>query len=68
MNGKKVVWQSCSARREECHAVEIFFSRFSHLNFFHSQQLSLEKVQYMNAEPNDDEERRGGDVWFLAWV
>ena len=21
-----------------------------------------------NAEPNGDEERRGGDVWFLAWV
>ena len=29
-------------------------------------ELSLEKVH--NAEPNGDEERRGGDVWFLAWV
>ena len=41
-----------------------FFSLFSHLNF--SQQLSLVKVH--NAEPNGDEERRGGDVWFLAWI
>ena len=35
-------------------------------HFFYSQQLSLEKVH--NAGPNGDDERRGGDMWFPAWV
>jgi hypothetical protein len=66
MNGKKSrmavlfsTTRGVSCRRENK-------SRFLHLKMFHSQQLSLEKVH--NAEPNGDEERRGGDVWFLAWV
>ena len=65
MNGKKSrmavlfsMTRGVSWRREK-------LSLFLHLNFFYSQQLSLVKVH--NAEPNGDEERRGGDVWFPAW-
>ena len=41
---RKVVWQSCSARREECHAVEKKNRVFHTSKFVDSHQLSLEKV------------------------
>ena len=41
---RKVVWQSCSAQREECHAVEKIFRVIHTSKKFHSHQLALEKV------------------------
>jgi hypothetical protein len=40
---RKVVWQSCSAQRGECHAVENFFPRYSHLKKFIHSNFPLKK-------------------------
>ena len=42
-----------------------------HFAFFYTSIFFIHSnfpfVKVHNAEPNGDEERRGGDVWFPAW-
>ena len=56
---RKVVWQSCSAQREECGAVEKIF-RVIHTSNVSFTQTFPRKSAY--ADANGDEERRGGDM------
>ena len=62
---RKVVWQPCSAQREECHGVEKNFDVFSHLK-------SAVNVTFVCSGPRAagcrkiSATRPWGDVWFPA--